>query len=219
MFRSYILPRIVYAFYRTLSATWRIRVHESKQLESARKNKEQYILAIWHGDELVMISQTKKYLPCTMTSLSKDGELMTYVLHKLGMLTSRGSSSRGAISGLKGLLRLAKSGRNPVMAVDGPRGPYRQIKPGVFEVAKLLQAKIFVAGVYAEKAFVFKKAWNKAYLPLPFSRLVIAWSEGFELSSDADVQDDAHKNSLTIQFLAAEQKARELCLAGDSAQC
>ncbi len=219
MFRKYILPRIVYVFYRSLSATWRIRVVESEDLTQARLSKKQYILAIWHGDELVMISQTKDYLPCTMTSNSKDGELMNYVLNKLGMKTSRGSSSRGAISGLKGLLRLAKGGRNPVMAVDGPRGPYHQIKPGVFEVAKLLQAELFVAGVRAERALVFKKSWNKAYLPYPFSKVVIVWSKATRLSPDADVHDDQLKRALTIQFDACAQRAKELCLAADSAQC
>jgi lysophospholipid acyltransferase (LPLAT)-like uncharacterized protein len=219
MFRKYILPRIVYLFYRSLSLTWRIQVVDPDGLKQALQSKKTYILAIWHGDELVMISQTKKYFPCTMTSNSKDGELMTYVLHKLGMLTSRGSSSKGAISGLKGLLRLAKSGRNPVMAVDGPRGPFRQIKPGVFEVAKLLKVPIFTAGVYAEKAFVFKKAWNKAYLPYPFSKVVIVWSEGYELPTSKDVHDESLKQELTKRFDAAAQKAQELCLAGDSAQC
>jgi lysophospholipid acyltransferase (LPLAT)-like uncharacterized protein len=219
VFRKYILPRIVYLFYRSLSATWRIRVVESEDLKQARLSKKQYILAIWHGDELVMISQTKDYSPCTMTSNSKDGELMNYVLNKLGMKTSRGSSSRGAISGLKGLLRLAKGGRNPVMAVDGPRGPYHQIKPGVFEVAKLLQAELFVAGVRAEKALVFKKSWNKAYLPHPFSKVVIVWSKAIRLPPDVDVHDDKLKQALTIQFDACAQKAKELCLAADSAQC
>ncbi|MCB0347415.1 MAG: lysophospholipid acyltransferase family protein [Bdellovibrionales bacterium] len=206
-------------FYRTLSATWRITVVESEDLKTAVRENKQYILAIWHGDELVLISQTKKYLPCTMTSQSKDGELMTYVLHKLGMMTSRGSSSRGAISGLKGLLRLAKSGRHPVMAVDGPRGPYHVIKPGVFEVAKLLNAEVFAAGVSVSKALVFKKAWNKAYLPHPFARVVITWSNAFQLSKGQDVHSTEIQQDLHQKFDAAAQKARELCLAGDSAQC
>ncbi len=219
MFRKYILPRIVYLFYRSLSATWRVRVVDSADLQLAMKQKKQYILAIWHGDELALISQTKKYSPCTMTSMSKDGELMDYVLQKLGMQTARGSSSRGAISGLKGLLRLAKSGRHPVMAVDGPRGPYHIIKPGVFEVAKLLKAEIYVAGVFASKAIVFKKAWNKAYLPYPFARVVITWSSAFRLPENTDVHSPLLQQELTQKFDAVAQKARELCLAADSAQC
>lgn len=219
MFRKYVLPKIVYLFYRTLSATWRVRLIDSVDLQSAIKQKKQYILAIWHGDELALISQTKKYSPCTMTSMSKDGELMDYVLQKLGMQTARGSSSRGAISGLKGLLRLAKSGRHPVMAVDGPRGPYHVIKPGVFEVAKLLRAEIYVAGVSVSRALVFKKAWNKAYLPYPFARVVIVWSEAFRLPEGVDVHSPEIQQELTRKFDAAAQKAKELCLAGDSAQC
>lgn len=218
MFRKYILPYIVYWFYYLLSATWRVKIIEPKSLKSSVANKAPSIFAIWHGDELVMISLTKRYPVCTLTSISKDGELMNSVITKMGMKTARGSSSRKAISGLKALIRLARKGYTAVFAVDGPRGPYKKIKSGVFEMAKLTKTNIYAAGVACEKAFVFKKAWNKAYLPRPFSKVVIVWSEPLFLEDIKDARDESLKEKLQERFDAAQQTAMQH-LAGHITEC
>lgn len=139
------------------------------------KNREPLILAHWHGDEVALISQIKRYQISTITSTSKDGEMMNFVIKLLGGKTSRGSSTRGGVNALKGLLRLVKEGRNCSFAVDGPKGPLHKVKPGVFEVSRLMAGPIFAAGVACDKKWVFEKAWNKAYLPKPFAHIHIVW--------------------------------------------
>lgn len=213
MFRQYLLPLLVFWFYRLLSVTWRVKVIEPEELKDSIKKKKANIFAIWHGDELVMISLTSRYHLCTLTSQSKDGELMDFVLQKMGMKTARGSSSRGAISGLKKLIRLAREGRTTVFAVDGPRGPYHKIKPGVFDMAKRLKTDVYAAGVAVQSKFVFKKAWNKAYLPLPFSRVVIVWSKPLSWEKMEDPRDEALEKELEEKFNAAGRLAGQY-LAG-----
>ncbi len=180
---------------------------ESKALKDDISHKKPSIFAIWHGDELVMISLTRRYNVCTLTSTSSDGELMDFVLRKMGMKTARGSSSKKAISGLKALIRLARNGFTPVFAVDGPRGPYKKIKPGVFEMAKLTKANIYAAGVASSKSYVFEKAWNKAYLPHFFAKVVIVWSEPLKLEEIKDPREDWLKVELQKNFDAAQQLA------------
>jgi lysophospholipid acyltransferase (LPLAT)-like uncharacterized protein len=211
--KQWLYKWTVYLFYISLRATWRVKLFEPPQLVEDLKNKVPLVFAIWHGDEYVMISQSERYPLCTMTSISKDGEAADFLLRKLGMQTARGSSSKKAISGLKSLLKLSKKGLVTVFAVDGPRGPYHQIKPGVFEVASLMRAKIYVAGVASEKRIVFKKAWNKAYLPLPFSKVSIAWSDAYTLPEGLDPREASLKLDLLKKFDASANHAAQI-LAG-----
>ncbi len=175
MFRKYILPYIVYLFYRTLSLTWRVRLIEPQSLQGSLKNTSPVVLSHWHGDELALLSIVKRYRLATIASQSKDGELMATVLKLLGAKTSRGSSTRGGVQALKGLLRLVKEGANCSFAVDGPKGPIYKVKPGVFELSRMINAPIYAAGVYCDRAWYFPKSWNKTYLPKPFAKIVIFW--------------------------------------------
>jgi lysophospholipid acyltransferase (LPLAT)-like uncharacterized protein len=211
VFREKLLPLFVFAFYKLLTRTWRIEVVENPEMVDRLQRKASIIMAIWHGDELASISLSSRYKLCTMTSTSKDGQLMDSVLRRLGFETSRGSSTRGGVSGLKGLLRLAKSGLNPVFAVDGPKGPYRQAKSGVFEVSKILGLPIFPLAVYAKNRFVFKKSWNKAYLPLPFSRVVFVWGQSLPIvSRDQDPRSAELSALLRERLLFAESQAQRV---------
>ncbi|WP_413576419.1 DUF374 domain-containing protein [Bdellovibrio sp. HCB290] len=124
-----------------------------------------------------MLSIVKRYRIATIASQSKDGELMATVLKWMGAKTSRGSSSRGSVQALKGLLRLVKDGGNCSFAVDGPKGPLHKVKPGVFELSRMIHGPIYAAGVYVDRAVYFPKSWNKTFLPKPFAKVVIVWSE------------------------------------------
>jgi lysophospholipid acyltransferase (LPLAT)-like uncharacterized protein len=182
--------------YRLWTATWRMTIIESETVKKQKSNGKAWICAIWHGDELAMIRFSVRYRVATMTSTSKDGELMDNVLHRLGMETSRGSSTRGGVSALKGMVRLARKGWSPVVAVDGPKGPYHKAKPGVFELAKISDIPIVPVGVHSTSKLVFKKSWNKAYLPLPFSRVVLVWGEEFKFDHSLDSRDKDLASSL-----------------------
>ena len=174
--RKYVLAFIVWLVYRTLSLTWRVRLFEPEEMKKELREQRPFLLAHWHGDELVLLHLAPRYRIATITSTSKDGELMNSVFHLMGGLTSRGSSTRGGVTALKGLLRLAKAGRNCSFAVDGPKGPLHKAKPGIFEVSKVLGAKIYVGGVSCDRAWHFPRSWNKAYVPKPFARVNIHWS-------------------------------------------
>ncbi|WP_413292099.1 lysophospholipid acyltransferase family protein [Bdellovibrio sp. HCB185ZH] len=167
----------MFVFYRTLSWTWRVRLFEPESLKKSLENKNPVVLAHWHGDELALLSIVKRYRIATIASQSKDGELMATVLKWMGAKTSRGSSSRGSVQALKGLLRLVKDGGNCSFAVDGPKGPLHKVKPGVFELSRMIHGPIYAAGVYVDRAIYFPRSWNKTFLPKPFAKVIIVWSE------------------------------------------
>lgn len=156
--------------------SWRITLVEPPEMTSFLVNKKPFLLAHWHGDEIVLMHLINRYNLATITSYSADGELMTRIISKFGGVSSRGSSTRGGASALRGLLRLLKSGKyNSSIAVDGPKGPRCKVKPGIFEISRLVNLPIFWVGVTADKYYTFHKAWNKAILPKPFSKVYIQW--------------------------------------------
>ncbi len=148
----------------------------------------------------------KRLRIATMTSTSKDGQLIDFVIRKFGGETSKGSSTRGAVSALKGLIRLVKGGFNSSMAVDGPKGPIYQVKPGVFELAKLTNATIVPVGIASSSFFVFEKAWNKARLPKPFSRIEIYFSKPLDLNFE-NIKDPKNSEQLANAIANACEEA------------
>lgn len=170
--KRYFLAPFIAFLYKLWTRSWRLTVIEDPEFKKALTSGT-VVLAHWHGDELVLISLVGRYRVATMTSTSQDGSLVDSVIHRLGGVTSRGSSTRGGVGALKGLIRLCKKGRNASMAVDGPKGPIYQVKPGVLEVSHILQAPIAPMGVYAPHSILFPRSWNKTFMPRPFSRVTV----------------------------------------------
>lgn len=138
---------------------------------------EPLIFSHWHGSELCVVPLVSRYKIATMTSTSKDGQLIDFVIRRLGGATSRGSSTRGGVGALKGLIRLMGRGYQASMAVDGPKGPLHEVKAGVFELSRLAQAKIVPVGAACDRAIFFHRSWNKAFLPKPFARVIVKFEE------------------------------------------
>lgn len=206
---NWLAPWAGFFLYRALYLTWRIKIHESEDLQRAQKENTPRVYAHWHGDELGILYLLKPYKACAMISTSSDGAIMDRLVRLLGAETSRGSSTRGGISALRGILRLAKDGWSPSVAVDGPKGPYHKVKAGVFEIAKLTEAEVFPLTVACSNSWVFEKAWNKTYLPRPFARLSVVFGPALpRIKRDDDAHDVQLASRLEIALLDAGRHAR-----------
>jgi lysophospholipid acyltransferase (LPLAT)-like uncharacterized protein len=211
MFREKILPWLIWAFYRLWTASWRLRIEEPPELKELIASGTPLIFAHWHGDELAITHLVTKYRIATMTSTSKDGALIDFVIRRLGGATSRGSATRGAVGALKGLVMLMRKGYRASMAVDGPKGPIYQVKPGVFELARLAKARVVPTGVAASSAIVFEKSWNKAHLPKPFARVAVVFGAPQPaVSKEDDVRSPELGSRLAKQLSDARHQAAKL---------
>lgn len=187
MFRRVFLPWIVYGLYRVLLLTWRVSRDECASFQTALATQSPVILAHWHGDELALIHLAKRYRIATITSTSRDGNLMDVILQRLGAVTARGSSTRGGANALRGVLQLCKKGGyNVSFAVDGPKGPIYEVKPGVFEFSRLMNCPIYVVSVTVSRPWIFHRAWNKAILPKFFSRVHVRVAEAMPAFTKQD---------------------------------
>ncbi len=206
MFRQHFLPHLVFWFYRVLSATWRTTIIETAAMRHSLQQRERMLFAHWHRDELGVLQCVRRYRVATMTSHSKDGQLIDHVIRHFGGATSKGSSSRGGSEALRGLLRLMKAGRIGSIAVDGPRGPIFKAKQGVFEICKLSHGCIVPVGVASRHRHVFSGSWNQARLPLPFTRIIVWFGDPIRL---ADLPSGDLRSPVVAAML--EQRIRDCC--------
>jgi lysophospholipid acyltransferase (LPLAT)-like uncharacterized protein len=157
--------------YWLVSRTWRVRRIE----RPGGPPEGGFLLAHWHGDELVLVATEAFRGRAVLSSKSRDGERMAWVLRTLRYHVLRGSSSRGGVGGLKGLVdAVRRESRVAALAVDGPKGPIYDAKPGIVKLAQQTGKPIVPIAAAAARRFVFSKAWNRCYVPFPFSKCVVA---------------------------------------------
>lgn len=213
--RGKLLGILVWVLYRVLSWTWKLTLVEPPELQERLRTRKPVLFAHWHGDELGLLQLTRHYRIATITSTSKDGEIMDTVLHLLGGATSRGSSTRGGSHALRGLLRLIRDQHyNSNFPVDGPKGPLHKAKPGIFEVSRLLQVPIYPGGVACDRAWHFPRSWNKAFLPKPFSSVVVYWTTALPiLTSEDDPKSPKWAETLENAVHHAKSEAQKTLVA------
>lgn len=173
----YLLAPLIWLF----SRTWRIREFGPPDVLARFVNRrgpsEPCLYAHWHGDELVLVPYYSYRRLAVLSSLSQDGSLMARTLELLGYQVFRGSSSRGGARGLIGLIRAVKDGSQAALAVDGPKGPLHEVKPGIVELANRTGMPIVPLRCRASRAWYIPRAWNHSYVPKFFAHVEVEYGE------------------------------------------
>ncbi len=151
--------------------------------------KKQYLGAFWHGKMFapMFAARTHQTKMAVLVSPSKDGDIISDWLNKLGYETVRGSSRRNNVASLAGMLRKLKDGYSIGIIVDGPLGPIHKVKPGIVHMAQKLDVEIVPVGVAVKKKWVFKKAWDQFELPKPFSQAAMYSGKPIQVPLDSDL--------------------------------
>jgi lysophospholipid acyltransferase (LPLAT)-like uncharacterized protein len=163
------LAHIAAFFIRLLCLTWRVRLVGPEPVFGDRP----LIFCFWHGRQVGLFAHYRPRQVAVLSSLSRDGTLQAHILRNLGFEVLRGSSSRGGVAGLKGLVDTIKRGGDAVFAVDGPRGPVFHVKPGAILAAEQTHGILIPMTTRASAYWTFKKAWDNYQLPKPFARVEI----------------------------------------------
>jgi lysophospholipid acyltransferase (LPLAT)-like uncharacterized protein len=160
---------------RLLRITWRVRYEGPDPFASG----EPFVGAVWHRNLILAAPLFHSHRVLVPVSRSSDGDLTVAVLEKLGFdAPPRGSSSRGAAAVLRRIIRSLEEGRRVAVLADGPRGPARQVKPGVLGAARASGRRLIPVGMSARPCLRFR-SWDRALLPLPFARVIVAYGDAF----------------------------------------
>jgi lysophospholipid acyltransferase (LPLAT)-like uncharacterized protein len=133
------------------------------------------VLAFWHGRLLGVLMNSLGAGAVSMASQSRDGALAAGALVAAGIRVTRGSGSRGGGDALRAM-RAAIAAGAPFagLTVDGPRGPWREVQPGVVLLARWLKFPVVPATFSCDRARVLR-SWDRMVVPRPFSRMVVEY--------------------------------------------
>lgn len=134
-------------------------------------NFESGVLALWHRDLAACTAAFKDKNIHVLISQSADGEKFAQIAKALGYEVTRGSSSRGSLY-IRHLLKSLRDKRSVGMALDGPKGPAFEAKPGtLWLINKSNQPAWMLSPRYG--AHMQLKSWDKSIIPFPFSKIVM----------------------------------------------
>ena len=182
--RSLLLPAAAW-FIKAIGATWRVQVVRGDIEPTVRAQRPNVIYAFWHGHLLYLMYRYRGSGVYILVSQSRDGDVLSEILRYFGLPTIRGSSSRGGRRSLLESVRLARAGASAAIAPDGPRGPRHHVQLGVITLARLTDIPIIPVAVGARWKIEFH-SWDGFLLPLPGSRVIVAYGEPVLVPSDAD---------------------------------
>ena len=152
------IPPLVRGIIRSVKATMRVRAEGVEHLDAFEAEGKTAVLAFFHGRQFLLAGFLVGRKLTVLSSLSRDGALQADVMTGLGYAVVRGSASKGGVRGLIGLKKNMDEGYHATFAVDGPKGPIHEVKPGAVYLAKKTGAPIIPMISSARPAHVISGA-------------------------------------------------------------
>ncbi len=141
----------------------------------------------WHNRIGLMPKLYKGKGAKILISEHSDGEIITKIVEKYkGLSTVRGSTRRGSIKAIKGLLREVKN-FDICITPDGPRGPKYKLQNGVVYLAKLTGYPVIPLAYNVKKKFIFN-SWDNFIFPYPFNEIVYVAGKPVYINKNDDME-------------------------------
>jgi hypothetical protein len=168
-----------------LAATLRLEVRDLCGIGSPEGALPPVIYILWHNRFLTVPAAWNRLCrghrqSVTLTSASRDGDMVARAMAVFGLGAIRGSSSRRGVAALVGLKRALQDGLDVCLTPDGPRGPRYQIQPGVIKLAQATGVPMVPVHVRFTAAWRLK-TWDRFVIPKPFSRVEVTFAEAIVL--------------------------------------
>ncbi len=173
---------------RGLRRTWRVRILDpAGARQGIRSATRPAIVAFWHRHLLTLLATHEGFRLCVPVSEHRDGEYAAHAMARFGIASVRGSTTRGSIRLLQGLLRSIQEGWSVGITPDGPRGPRFSVQPGFALLAKRSGLPVYPVGVAVEHPIVLS-SWDRMAIPKPWSRVGIAMGEAIDPAAYPDAR-------------------------------
>jgi lysophospholipid acyltransferase (LPLAT)-like uncharacterized protein len=142
-----------------------------------------YIYIFWHENLLLPLYHYGRTDIWVLISQHADGQLITEVCRRLRFRTVAGSTTRGGVQAVRRMLRLSARGHLAITP-DGPRGPRREVQPGLIYLASRAGLPIIPLGIGYDRPWRMK-SWDRFALPRLFSRGRCVTAEPIVVPADA----------------------------------
>lgn len=205
---QHVLAWLIYAVVRLVGATLRFHWDTFPQALSAAAGP--HIFCAWHNRLPLSMFVYRGFMRArgrpprlaAIVSASRDGAMMARLIELFGIQPVRGSSSRRGAQAMLELSRYAEQGHDLALTPDGPRGPRYVCKEGVVYLAQMTGLAIVPVSYHVGWKFCLK-SWDRFQIPLPFSRVTVAFGEPLPVPRDAsDEVREALRRELDQRLLA-----------------
>jgi lysophospholipid acyltransferase (LPLAT)-like uncharacterized protein len=166
---------------RSLASSWRISLQHEDRWRALYDARQPHVFLLWHEALLPLLWQHRHQGVAIVVSEAREGRYLAEFAAGLGYRSLYGSSTRGGMRALLGAVRELRAGRAVAFTPDGPRGPRRELKPGVVAAAQRGGAVIIPIHAEAERAWRLH-SWDRFMIPKPFARVHISYGQPFEVA-------------------------------------
>jgi lysophospholipid acyltransferase (LPLAT)-like uncharacterized protein len=186
----WLIPPLAHALLMLLGGTLRFDYSwedEADAGESGRSPHPGSIVPSWHECLLLAAYAYRDSKATVIVSSSFDGECIARTVHRLGLRTVRGSSTRGGSEALRAMPGAAQGGFMAFTA-DGPKGPARVAKVGPVMLARSTGRPICCFHLAPRHAWRLH-SWDRMLIPRPFTRVHVRWSKRIDVPAAANQQE------------------------------
>jgi len=128
-----------------------------------------YAYSLWHENLLLPAVALGHPDLAVLISKHADGQMLSALIHSVGMGTVLGSTNRGGIEAVRSIVNGTAGRRHLVVTPDGPRGPRRVVQSGIVYIASRTGMAIVPVGIGYFRPWR-AKSWDKFAVPRPGSR-------------------------------------------------
>lgn len=164
----------------------------------------QGIYVMWHANQFLVHGIPNRNKINILISNSLDGQIVANVCEKWGFKVRRGSAgNKGAISATLQMLNGLKEGESVAIMVDGPRGPYHEVKKGAIVLSQESGVPIIPVHWFSEQ-FTFRHlpSWDKMTSPIGYCRILNIY--GTPIYPDGKSEDEL-ANEIKQSLLGLEK--------------
>ncbi len=196
--------------------TVRCRREGAENYLQFRRQGQPVVFTFWHGQLLPLVHYHRNEGIVVLVSDHSDGEYITRVILRHGFGAARGSSTRGGVKGLKGILRAIRRGDDLAFTPDGPKGPRQVFKWGALMAAQLSGAPVVPLAVGADRAW-YLNSWDRFMIPKPLSGLRIRYGSPRWVPREASEEElkgialdiEEEMKRFTLELNPAEARIRK----------
>lgn len=186
-------------------------------------NDEPFIGATWHGQNLILPTFWHNWREMRiLVSRHGDGEIVSHIMHYLGVGTIRGSGvpkgeerrykhkGKGGAGALRAMVRALGENISIGLTADLPPGPARRAGDGIVMLARL-SGRPIVPVAATTRARIQLNNWDKFTINLPFSKGALVWGEPIYVPRDADPETlEAARLSVELALNAVAEEAERI---------
>lgn len=168
---------LLFLYFKFVSITSHYRVEGEENLVEARQSHHPLLWTFWHGQAMPFMSYSDHILDgqtfSVITVGDERGDTLTTLGDRIGAEVYPVDMKGGSFASGRALLNVIKAmktGKQSLIAPDGPDGPAYVPKQGLLYLARKAHAVILPTGIWTYQAYLVRR-WDSYQVPFPFAKI------------------------------------------------